>query len=133
MKGPTAICHVARIPTSLYFFLPTSFSMEMALASPKPERATAEEEEDLFRAAAAGESRIFSSLSRQQLQLSRSLRNEDGRSLLHVAASSGHTEVKSLPIPPLHASSHILSHCFSISTSRASIYSYINESTPLVL
>lgn len=54
--------------------------------------------EELFRAAEAGDSQAFRSLSGDDLQRARSLRNEDGRSLLHVAASFGHAEV-CLPSP----------------------------------
>lgn len=73
--------------------------VRMASDSPKPNpenvnSVAAEEDLDLFRAAGAGESGIFSSLSQEHLQrAARVLRNEDGRSLLHVATSSGHTEV----------------------------------------
>ncbi|KAK8579586.1 hypothetical protein V6N12_069903 [Hibiscus sabdariffa] len=40
-----------------------------------------------------GESSIFKSLSEEHLSKSLKLRNEDGRSLLHVAVSSAHSEV----------------------------------------
>jgi 26S proteasome non-ATPase regulatory subunit 10 len=50
-------------------------------------------EKDLFKAAEEGDSSIFESLSPQSLSKSFSLTNEDARSLLHVAASSGHSKV----------------------------------------
>lgn len=50
-------------------------------------------DEDLFKAAENGDSSIFEALSPQQLLKSLSLRNEDCRSLLHVATSSARTEV----------------------------------------
>lgn len=51
-------------------------------------------DEDLFKAAENGDSSIFEVLSHQQLLKSLSLRNEDRRSLLHVAASSARSAVK---------------------------------------
>lgn len=56
-----------------------------------------EEEKDLFQAAEEGNSSVFESLSPQSLSKSLSLRNEDVRSLLHVAASSGHSKVPFSP------------------------------------
>ncbi|KAF7125023.1 hypothetical protein RHSIM_Rhsim12G0134100 [Rhododendron simsii] len=50
-------------------------------------------DEDLFKAAENGDSSIFEALSHQQLLKSLSLRNEDRRSLLHVAASSSRSAV----------------------------------------
>ncbi|KAK8552862.1 hypothetical protein V6N12_041436 [Hibiscus sabdariffa] len=50
-------------------------------------------EKDLFKAAETGESSIFKSLSEEHLSKSLKLRNEDGRSLLHVAVSSARPEV----------------------------------------
>ncbi|XP_049405747.1 uncharacterized protein LOC125869221 isoform X1 [Solanum stenotomum] len=50
-------------------------------------------DKDLFKAAESGDSSLFKSLPKEQLFKSLSLRNEDARSLLHVAVSSGHTEV----------------------------------------
>ncbi|KAK2429282.1 hypothetical protein P8452_42940 [Trifolium repens] len=50
-------------------------------------------EKDLFKAAEEGDSSIFESLSPQSLSKSLSLTNEDARSLLHVATSSGHSKV----------------------------------------
>ncbi|KAK1297425.1 hypothetical protein QJS10_CPB15g01343 [Acorus calamus] len=47
---------------------------------------------ELFGAAESGNSELFRSLSAEQLAKARSLRNEDERTLLHVAASSGHVE-----------------------------------------
>ncbi|KAF5180999.1 Ankyrin repeat family protein, partial [Thalictrum thalictroides] len=51
------------------------------------------DEKELFDAAEKGDSSIFKSLSPSQLQKASTFRNEDGRSLLHVSASSGHAEV----------------------------------------
>lgn len=50
-------------------------------------------DEHLFKAAETGDSSAFTALSSQQLSQSLSLRNEDDRSLLHVAVSSGHADV----------------------------------------
>lgn len=50
-------------------------------------------DEELFKAAESGDSLVFMSLSPQQLAKSLSFRNEDGRSLLHVSASFGHSQV----------------------------------------
>ncbi|KAL2233519.1 UNVERIFIED_CONTAM: hypothetical protein Sindi_1531900 [Sesamum indicum] len=50
-------------------------------------------EGDLFKAAESGDSSLFKSLSEEQLLKASSLRNEDGRSLLHVAVSSSKREV----------------------------------------
>ncbi|KAL8104599.1 hypothetical protein AgCh_028717 [Apium graveolens] len=49
--------------------------------------------EELFKAAEAGDTSVFDSLSQPNLVMIFSLRNEDQRSLLHVATSSGHTQV----------------------------------------
>ncbi|RZR94807.1 hypothetical protein BHM03_00023568, partial [Ensete ventricosum] len=61
-----------------------STAMAMEIDLPKPEV--------LFRAAEDGDASLFASLSREALDRARSLRNEDGRSLLHVAASFGRSE-----------------------------------------
>lgn len=61
--------------------------MAMEIALPKPE--------ELFRAAENGYVKLLASLSAETLGWARSLRNEDGRSLQHVAASSGRSEVSS--------------------------------------
>lgn len=50
--------------------------------------------EDLFRAAESDDSSVFKSLSEEQLSKASRLRNEDGRSLLHVAVSSSNTKVQ---------------------------------------
>lgn len=50
--------------------------------------------EGLFKAAETGDASTFEALPSQQLSKALSLRNEDGRSLVHVAASSGHPEVR---------------------------------------
>ncbi|KAL0408729.1 UNVERIFIED_CONTAM: hypothetical protein Sradi_1807300 [Sesamum radiatum] len=55
--------------------------------------ATQIKEGDLFKAAESGDSSLFKSLSEEQLLKASSLRNEDGRSLLHVAVSSSKREV----------------------------------------
>ncbi|XP_068655023.1 uncharacterized protein [Aristolochia californica] len=61
-------------------------------------------DEDLFRAAELGELSVFQSLSEEELQRAQSLRNEDGRSLLHVAVAFGHAKV-------LHTLSTFASSC----------------------
>lgn len=54
--------------------------------------------DEVFKAAESGDSSVFDSLSPQNLLKILSFRNEDQRSLLHVAASSGRTQVlTSLP------------------------------------
>ncbi|KAG9439734.1 hypothetical protein H6P81_019899 [Aristolochia fimbriata] len=53
-------------------------------------------DEDLFRAAERGDLSVFQSLSEEELLRVQSLRNEDGRSLLHVAVALGHTNVLSI-------------------------------------
>ncbi|KAI6676882.1 hypothetical protein NL676_037678 [Syzygium grande] len=50
-------------------------------------------DEDLFKVAEGGDPAAFGAIARDQLARALSLRNEDGRSLLHVAASSGHAEI----------------------------------------
>ncbi|KAL9999861.1 hypothetical protein Hdeb2414_s0457g00897951 [Helianthus debilis subsp. tardiflorus] len=50
-------------------------------------------DDDLFNAAGNGDVSYFKSLSQPQLLRSLTLRNEDRRSLLHVAVSSRHTEI----------------------------------------
>ena len=47
-------------------------------------------EKELFRAAESGDAAAFASLAPADL----SLRNEDGRSLLHVAAAAGHPQAR---------------------------------------
>ena len=49
--------------------------------------------DEVFKAAESGDSSVFDSLSPQNLLKILSFRNEDQRSLLHVAASSGRTQV----------------------------------------
>ncbi|CAN0896474.1 26S proteasome non-ATPase regulatory subunit 10 [Linum grandiflorum] len=49
-------------------------------------------DEDFFKAAETGDCSVLSSLPPPQLTKSVSLRNDDRRSLLHVASSSGHLE-----------------------------------------
>ncbi|CAN6927212.1 unnamed protein product [Brassica oleracea var. botrytis] len=49
-------------------------------------------DEELFKAAESGNFLVFMSLSLQQLAKSISFRNKDGRSLLHVSASFGHSQ-----------------------------------------
>ena len=65
--------------------------MDMEIDTVEPESLI--KDEDLFRAAESGDSSVFRALSPQQFLRALSLRNEDGRSLLHVATSSGHSEV----------------------------------------
>lgn len=60
----------------------------------EPEKSSAQiKDKDLFKAAESGDSSLFKSLPEEQLLKSLSLRNEDDRSLLHVAVSFGHSEV----------------------------------------
>lgn len=61
---------------------------EMVTDLPKPE--------DLFEAAEKGDTSIFEALPEEELRRARTLRNEDDRSLLHVAAASGHSKVRDL-------------------------------------
>lgn len=65
--------------------------MEMEVDSEKTQKDI--KEKDLFKAAEEGDSSLFEALSPQTLSKALSLRNEDARSLLHVAASSGHSQV----------------------------------------
>lgn len=71
---------------------PVTAKMEMEIDPPAnpPEAADAKL---LFTAAESGDAAAFSNLSPDQLRHARSLRNDDRRSLLHVAAASGHAEV----------------------------------------
>uniref|UniRef100_A0A0D6R704 Uncharacterized protein n=1 Tax=Araucaria cunninghamii TaxID=56994 RepID=A0A0D6R704_ARACU len=52
-------------------------------------------DDDLFKAAESGNLEVFQRLAEDQLQLNRarSIRNEDSRSLLHVAAAAGHHQI----------------------------------------
>ena len=79
-------------------FVPTDIAMDMEIDTPKPEVGDEQgiKVEDLFNAAEKGESSIFRALSQAQLLKALSLRNDDCRSLIHVAASSGHAEVVTL-------------------------------------
>ncbi|KAK3421851.1 hypothetical protein EUGRSUZ_G02461 [Eucalyptus grandis] len=74
---------------------PVRAAMEMEIDSAPS--ATPEQrpirDEDLFKAAEGGDPAAFRALARDQLSKVLSLRNEDGRSLLHVAASAGHAEI----------------------------------------
>jgi 26S proteasome non-ATPase regulatory subunit 10 len=65
--------------------------MEIATDTAKQMR-----DEELFKAAEWGDSSLFMSLSEEQLSKSLNFRNEDGRSLLHVAASFGHSQIVKL-------------------------------------
>ncbi|VFQ92247.1 unnamed protein product [Cuscuta campestris] len=67
---------------------PASMAMEIDSATPPQIK-----EDDLFKAAESGDSELFKSLSEDQLRKALALRNEDDRSLLHVAVSYGHAEV----------------------------------------
>jgi 26S proteasome non-ATPase regulatory subunit 10 len=59
-------------------------AMELDAGEDKPS------EKELFLAAESGDADAFSSLAPADLAAALALRNEDGRSLLHVAAASGH-------------------------------------------
>ncbi|KAJ0095905.1 hypothetical protein Patl1_16732 [Pistacia atlantica] len=65
----------------------------MDMDPPKREGDRPIKDKDLFKAAETGDSSTFESLSPQHLSKSLSLRNEDSRSLLHVAVSSRRPEV----------------------------------------
>ncbi|XP_028061732.1 poly [ADP-ribose] polymerase tankyrase-like isoform X2 [Camellia sinensis] len=73
----------------------SSVSMEMEIDPPKKLEVGAEaiKDDDFFNAAENGDSSFFEALSHDQLLKALSLRNEDCRSLLHVAASSAHPKV----------------------------------------
>jgi len=66
-------------------------NMNMEVDSEKKQETI--KEKDLFKAAEEGDSSTFESLSSESLSKALSLRNEDARSLLHVAASFGHSQV----------------------------------------
>lgn len=68
--------------------------MDMEIDASKDDRLI--KDEDLFKAAESGDSSIFTALTPLRLSKSLSLRNEDGRSLLHVAVSSAHLRVSLL-------------------------------------
>ncbi|KAK7849916.1 26s proteasome non-atpase regulatory subunit 10 [Quercus suber] len=67
--------------------------MDMEIDPPNTNPEVEIKDDDLFKAAESGDASTFESLSQNQLSKALSLRNEDGRSLLHVAASSSHPEV----------------------------------------
>ncbi|CAL5354994.1 unnamed protein product [Camellia sinensis] len=69
--------------------------MEMEIDPPKKPEVGAEaiKNDDFFNSAENGDSSFFEALSHDQLLKALSLRNEDCRSLLHVAASSAHPKV----------------------------------------
>ncbi|KAM0983827.1 hypothetical protein ACFX2C_011315 [Malus domestica] len=69
--------------------------MEIDHPAPSEQKLKAE---DLFKAAETGDSSALKSLSQKQLAEAFSLRNEDARSILHVAVSSGRSEVVKLLI-----------------------------------
>ena len=64
--------------------------MEMEMETSKETEIKASE---LFKAAELGNTSLFSSFSKDQLAKFLSFRNDDGRSLLHVAASSAQSKV----------------------------------------
>jgi 26S proteasome non-ATPase regulatory subunit 10 len=66
--------------------------MDMEIDPPKPELQI--KDDDLFKAAESGDASTFKSLSHHLLSKALSLRNEDARSLIHVAASSSQPEVR---------------------------------------
>ncbi|CAL5411120.1 unnamed protein product [Camellia sinensis] len=73
----------------------SSVSMEMEIDPPKKPEVGAEaiKDDDFFNAVENDDSSFFEALSHDQLLKALSLRNEDCRSLLHVAASSAHPKV----------------------------------------
>lgn len=74
--------------------------MDMEIDPPNTKPEVEIKDDDLFKAAESGDASTFKSLSQHQLSKALSLRNEDSRSLLHVAASSSHPEVSSLSLIP---------------------------------
>jgi hypothetical protein len=68
-------------------------AMETMVGAGAPASARGIDNDALFEAAESGKDGVFEDLSPEQLTKARTLRNEDDRSLLHVAASSGHTQV----------------------------------------
>ena len=64
----------------------------MEIDPPKPELQI--KDDDLFKAAESGDASTFKSLSHDLLSKALSLRNEDARSLIHVAASSSQPDVR---------------------------------------
>ncbi len=71
--------------------------METMVGAGTPASARGIDNDALFEAAESGKDGVFEDLSPEQLTKARTLRNEDDRSLLHVAASSGHTQVFVFP------------------------------------
>ncbi|XP_021807604.1 26S proteasome non-ATPase regulatory subunit 10 isoform X1 [Prunus avium] len=67
-------------------------AMDMEIDPPKSSEQQPKAE-DLFKAAEAGDASVFKSLSQKQLAEALSLRNDDARSVLHVAVSSSNSEV----------------------------------------
>ena len=70
--------------------------MEMEVDSEKKQHNV--KEKDLFKAAEEGDAATFQALSAETLSKALSLRNEDARSLLHVATSFGHSQVPFWPL-----------------------------------
>ncbi|KAI4972776.1 hypothetical protein ZWY2020_003701 [Hordeum vulgare] len=56
-------------------------------------------EKELFLAAESGATNVFASLAPTDLAAALSLRNEDGRSLIHIAAASGHPKASTVASP----------------------------------
>ena len=71
-------------------------TMEMEVDTEKKQQDVVKEK-DLFKAAEEGDMSTFEAHSSETLSKALSLRNEDARSLLHVAASSGHSQVPFCP------------------------------------
>ncbi|XP_054775822.1 uncharacterized protein LOC129284383 [Prosopis cineraria] len=67
--------------------------MDMEVDPPNPEQQQVVKASDLFKAAENGDVSTFQPLSPVNLSDALVLRNEDERSLLHVAASSGHSQM----------------------------------------
>lgn len=68
--------------------------MEMEIDNPVSSKSNKQiKDEDLFKAAEQGDVSLFDSLQEEQFLKGLSLRNEDDRSLLHVAVSFGKTQV----------------------------------------
>jgi hypothetical protein len=80
-------------------------AMETMVGAVAPVSARGIDNDALFEAAESGKDGVFEHLSPEQLTKARTLRNEDDRSLLHVAASTGHTQVFFFFLLHFHSSS----------------------------
>lgn len=100
--------------SSLVRFPPPVTAMEMEIDSDSAKHI---KKEELFKAAESGDSSLFKSLAEERLHRALSLRNEDGRSLLHVAVSSSQIDVQfviRLSLISSSASYIVLSRCYCL-------------------